>query len=279
MNSPRVWRLFCSLAACSFLSAPTVHAQDAADQIRKKLAEFQKVADSSADTSKEWQQLKPALLAPLKRGQFSLQAGHLYGALDEVGQAWIYVSSHDEILRHPEIATEGMKAFDKEWARVDAVLKRQERTYSSYSWADRPAAVRALSQAWFGKTRRMFDGGRGFAISTKPEDGVFYLGSAQATSAMAVFCGTVRLTEKGKPRTMRSYLPEIEALDQQVQAAYAPPASIDHHADFIRLSALMKDARELDASQSYDGSLLQYLEATRLYSMIATPATDSLNED
>ncbi|MFI4946567.1 MAG: hypothetical protein ACHP85_25030, partial [Burkholderiales bacterium] len=47
----------------------------------------------------------------------------------------------------------------------------------------------------------------------------------------------------------------------EVLAAYRPPASIDRHSDFIRASAALKEAHELDALGLRYGALLRYLQA------------------
>ena len=54
---------------------------------------------------------------------------------------------------------------------------------------------------------------------------------------------------------------EIDALEAELLAAYRPPASIDSHRDFIRASAALKEARELDAAGLRYGALLRYLQA------------------
>lgn len=60
-------------------------------------------------------------------------------------------------------------------------------------------------------------------------------------------------------------LPELVALQQNTNAAFQPPRSIDLHARFIALNSALKLAEELDARKFYAGALYQYLEAVRHY--------------
>jgi hypothetical protein len=58
-----------------------------------------------------------------------------------------------------------------------------------------------------------------------------------------------------------------------VLAAYRPPASIERHTDFIRASASLKEAHELDALGLRHGALLRYLQAAQRFApSAAVPA-------
>jgi hypothetical protein len=65
-----------------------------------------------------------------------------------------------------------------------------------------------------------------------------------------------------KPPPVRAITGEIAALQHELLKAYRPPASIDRHPEFIGVSSLLKEARELDASGLRYGALLRYLQAT-----------------
>ncbi len=65
--------------------------------------------------------------------------------------------------------------------------------------------------------------------------------------------------------------PEIAAVEDELLSAYAPPASIDSHPVFIRISALLKEARELDAAGLRVGALYRLLDARLRLSRLAHP--------
>ena len=116
--------------------------------------------------------------------------------------------------------------------------------------------------------RPLYQGGRAFAVATGPKDGVYYLGEAKANGEVALFCRSLRFDGSSQPLAVRSYIPEIDRLQEKVRAVYQPPLSIDRHSEFISLNSTLKLARELDAAKLYYGALYQYLVALRLYSVL-----------
>src|SRR5262249_43493159 len=78
---------------------------------------------------------------------------------------------------------------------------------------------------------------------------------------------------------LRSLVPELQTLQQKVNAAFQPPKSIDLHPRFISLNSTIKLAEELDASRFYAGALLSYLEAVRHYGMLDAPPLDASGQN
>ena len=143
------------------------------------------------------------------------------------------------------------------------------------NWNHLPVVVQALAQSAEGRTQPLLEGGRGFATSTAPKDGLFYLGQAQGEAEFAKFCAGLNLSRQGSSLPLRSMLPELQALQEKTNAAFQPPRSIDLHSRFIALNSTIKLADELDASRSYAGSLYQYLEAVRHYGMLSVAPLDA----
>jgi len=137
------------------------------------------------------------------------------------------------------------------------------------------AAIRALAEAAEGRTGPLLDGARGFAVSAKPGDGLFYLGEVRGQMQFAQFSARVEMARRGPATPLRSYAPELEALQQKVNAAFVPPRSIEQHPIFIAMNSALKLARELDASRRYAGALYQYLEATRMFNMLDAAPVDA----
>src|SRR5205823_4966333 len=101
--------------------------------------------------------------------------------------------------------------FEKEWAQASTGLDTFRRGFAARNWSAAPAAVRALAEAAATRTGPLLDGSRGFALTTKPGDGLFYLGQVLGQAAFARFCATLDLTRKGRAPPLRSLLPELEA--------------------------------------------------------------------
>jgi hypothetical protein len=135
-----------------------------------------------------------------------------------------------------------------------------------------------LSERAQGRAIPLLEGGRGFATATGPKDGLFYVGQAEGEAAFAKFCASLNLGTKRSTFPLRSLLPELETLQEKVNAAFQPPKSIDLHSRFIALNSEIKLAQELDATRFYAGALYSYLEAVRHYGMLDAPALDSAQQ-
>src|SRR5262249_29484610 len=93
-------------------------------------------------------------------------------------------------------------------------------------------------------------------------------GQAEGEAEFARICSMVWFERTSKAFPLRSFLPEIQVLQDKTNAEFKPPRSIELHSRFIALNATMKAARELDAAKLYAGALYQYLEATRNFGML-----------
>jgi hypothetical protein len=127
-----------------------------------------------------------------------------------------------------------------------------------------------MSESALTRTSPLMSGSMGFATTTQPRDGLYYMGQALGEAEFARFCATLKLSRKTRTAPVRSMLPELQVLQEKTNAAFKPPRSIDLHPRFIALNATIKLARELDAARFYSGALYQYLEALRRYVMLDT---------
>jgi len=175
-------------------------------------------------------------------------------------------------------------------ARIKSQLKTMqieltafEKQATQQNWDAAPAAVRALAEKATGQTLNLLEGAHGFAILTDVEKGalsenyasaLYYAGESRASAQFNAFCYTLDLPRKPAAFPLRSISPELQQLQTRVMAAYRPPRSVKHHADFIRLNATLKLAGELDAAKLYAGALYQYLDATQQFALLdaAAPA-------
>jgi hypothetical protein len=165
-------------------------------------------------------------------------------------------------------------AFEAEWKTVSQSLAKLNQQSRNKDWSSSPVAVRALSETALARSVPLLDGGRGFAISTKPADGLLYLGQAQGEAAFAYFASGLSLAQTSAAMPLRSYLPELQKLQARTNQAFQPPRSVQLHQRFIALNSALKLAQELDMQKFYAGSLYQYLEATRHFAMLDAPAVE-----
>ncbi len=172
-----------------------------------------------------------------------------------------------------------MAHLDAEWTRMGDVLRENLGTPSPGAFDGVPAAARALGEAASAQARGYYQATLDYAHNTMPDQGFYYLGSAEGQRAAAAFCRTLATPASLQAPALRSIRPELRSLEADMLAVYRPPLSIDRHGEFIVASSTMKEARELDAAGLHHGALLRYLQAAQLFAPLRQPAAPALAGD
>ena len=250
-------------------------AQDAKSEFQSKVqSEISRLQQSLKErpiSDPDFASLGPSIEADLASAARALESGQLYLSLERLVQAEDLLQGARFISEKSAAVKTGYPAFEAEWKNVSQNLAESNRATREQNWTSSPAAVRALSETALARTVPLLDGGRGFALSTKPADGLFYVGQAQGEAAFARFAAALPLSSNTQPFPLRSFLPELQKLQEKVNAAFQPPRSVQLHERFIALNSSLKLAQELDSQKFYAGALYQYLEATRHYGMLDAP--------
>jgi hypothetical protein len=276
-NSCRV--LFTTLIfVLVLLAAPGASAQDASSRIKAEIARLQQSLKEKPITNPDFPNLNSAIGDQLKDSAAALAAGRLYSALERLGQAENLLQGARYTDENAGAINESLPAFEAQWGKTSLELAALDKSARQRDWSHTLAGVRAISEAAQGRTLPLLEGGRGFATATKPKDGLFYTGQAQGEAAFAAFVAKLDFSRKGAPVPLHSLLPELQTLQEKVNAAFQPPRSIDMHPRFIALNSAIKAARELDSSRAYAGSLYQYLEAVRHYGMLNPAVPDATKQ-
>lgn len=267
------------LIALSFASLLAVrnaqaYAQDAATQTKAEIGRLQQSLKEKPIVSPDLADLGKGIEQRLNDADFARSSGRLYLSLESLGQAEDYFQAIRTIEEKADAIKDSLPAFEAEWGKASLEYAALDKEARQRDWNRAPAAIRALSESAQGRTIPLLEGGRGFATSTKPQDGLVYMGEAKGEAAFAAFLYGLNIARKGSAFPLHSLLPELEALQEKVNAAFQPPRSIDMHPRFINLNSTLKFARELDSSKSYAGALYQYLEATRHYGMLDPAVPD-----
>jgi hypothetical protein len=272
MTSPRLPSL---IAVLSLIIALPAAGQDTTVELRAEIDRLQQSLKQKPVESTILPGMAPMIQNALKGASDALSAGQIYLSLERLSSAFDLLGGVRAVVDNSEaVRAGGMPAFETKWNQTSMVLAALEK--ESRGWpADDAAATLALRQAAQTRSGPLLEGGRGFAVSTAPADGLLYVGEAQGQADFVRFCETLRLPAKGSAWHQRSFLPELQALQEKTNAAFQPPRSIDQHPRFIALNSTLKLAGELDASKFYAGALYQYLEAVRHFGMLDAPALNA----
>jgi hypothetical protein len=280
VTTKNISRVFMALsfAGLLFVENAEAYAQDAAAQTKAEIDRLQQSLKAQPTQSPDLADLVKGIEQRLKDADSARSAGLLYLSLENLGQAEDYFQAIRTIEAKADAIKDNLPAFETEWGKATLEYAALDKQARQRDWNRFPAAVRALSESAQGHTIPLLEGSRGFATSTKPQDGLAYLGEAKGEAAYATFLYGLSIARKGAPFPLRSILPELEALQEKTNAAFQPPRSIDMHPRFINLNATLKFARELDSSKAYAGALYQYLEATRHYGMLDPVVPDEAKQ-
>jgi hypothetical protein len=171
-----------------------------------------------------------------------------------------------------------MAAFEAEWRRVGGILKEDlSLPAASALAAVRPTAMRAMAEVALAKLPVYYHASLDYGRNTAPESGLFYLGAAQAQRDFALLARRLSVPKAPPPPPVRALDADLDALQSEVLAAYRPPASVDKHPEFIVVSSLIKEARELGAAGWRYGALLRYLQAAMRFGVLRplAPGTEA----
>ena len=266
------------LVALSLLLAvgiPSPAQNPVSTQINAEIARLRQLIKDTHITDKDLAPLAKMVEDSLDGASAALNSGQTYLALERVGQANDLLQGARAADNKAEVEKGGLPAFQAQWNKASLRLTALDKDAHSRKWTNTPLAVQAMAEAAQGRAIPLLEGGQGFAVSTKPTDGLLYVGEAQGEADFAAFLTTLTFDDKKTPFPLRSLLPELQSLQSKANAAFQPPKSIDLHSRFIALNSYIKLAQELDASRFYAGALYAYLEAVRHYGMLDTPALDA----
>ena len=260
------------------VSGPIATGQDASLRIKSQIDQLRHTLESKPGARPEWKDVKPEIAESLQRADDDLRTGRLYVSLEELAGAWDSIRGAEGVTEktEEELLKEGLPGIEAKIKRVRIEFTDFEKQAMQKNWDAAPVAVRALAEKAASQTLNLLEGAHGFAILTDVEkralfenyaSALYYAGESRGQAQFSAFCYTLNLPRKNAAFPLRSISPELHQLQTQVMAAYRPPRSVEHHADFIHLNATLKLAGELDAAKLYAGALYQYLDATQQLAM------------
>ena len=257
-------RILWVVALC--LMSCVAPAQSSNAKVRAKIARMQEFAKVQPADDEYWKDLKPGVERYLMLADEALKAGRLYFAIEELGKANEYAAAYQFMKQGP--ATLTMSGFESQWKKSSVQLAALDREAKQRKWAGVPIAVRALAESAQGQGPTLVEASRAYATVTSADSGYFYLGQATADEDFARFVHGLGVKSKSAGFAPRSIVPEIQKLQDKINAAFVPPRSIEKHKDFIHLNSTLKLAGELDAAQLYAGALYQYLQAVIQFELL-----------
>jgi hypothetical protein len=233
------------------------------ERLASEIARWQIFADTHPSRSEMWSDVRTNTKPGLSSAADALAKGQRALALQKLASARINLAAFDYLDSEPASMVDAA-GFEAEWKRMGKVLEAEITTPRPDALAGiRPAVARALAEAALLQVRAYYEAGLDYGRNTMARDGLFYVGAAQAQRDFVTLAGTL-LPPSPKPLPpLRFLAADLDRFEDALLAAYIPPASIEHHSDFIAASAALKEARELDAAGLRYGALYKYLQAAQ----------------
>jgi len=255
VRSPAAFLVLCLAASAARGGEPPPQP----DRLAAELDRWKTLAAATTSPDPIWTRAKETAQPNLARAEAALKAGRRHLALLALGEAGTTLSAAAFVVSRPAAERTDADAFEAEWRRLGRELATtpSPRAFEGI----RPAAQRALGEAALAQVGVYYRASLDYGKSTTPESGLFYLGTARAQRELADFCRGSGERSTAVPPPLRRLDVELDALEDELLPLYRPPLSIDRHRDFIGVSAVLKEARELTASGLLHGALLRYLEA------------------
>ena len=175
-----------SFATFLFVANAKAPAQDAAAQTKAEIERLQQSLKENPIQSPDLADLAKGIDQRLKDAESARSAGRLYLGLENLGQAEDYFQAVRTIEAKADAIKDNLPAFEAEWGKASleyAALDKQ----AHQRIGALPCCGPRLSESAQGRTIPLLEGSRGFATSTKPQDGLAYLGEAKGEAAYAVF--------------------------------------------------------------------------------------------
>jgi hypothetical protein len=233
-----------------------------ADPLAAEIARLSAILHGAPDDD-FWKQIQGGPGTMLGRAEQALKDGRRNLALQRLGFARSDIAAAAWVMGRPAQERSDETAFEAAWERLGRDREREFRMPAATAFDGvRPALVRGLAEAAAAQAGTLYRASLDYGRSTEPLYGLFYAGTGEAQIEYAAFLRGLSDKRAPAPPVLRSFAPDLDALEDQLLKSYKPPVSIDRHGEFITASASLKEARELDAAGLRYGALVKLLDAT-----------------
>jgi hypothetical protein len=240
------------------------------DPLAAEIARWKDFIRTNRATDEDWKSLRDITEPVIARAAQALADRRRLYALHLLSAARPLLAAQKYTIDQPAAAHEQMNALEAEWRKVGKKLQPVMGGNNSPSFSHLNAANRAVAETALSEIKPYYDASLEYGKNTAPEYGLYYLGSATSQMDFVKFCSTLSESSLKKPPNVTNLPAELEQFEDDLLAEYKPPASMDQHPLFIRVSAMIKESREMyDAGLKY-GALYRYLDARVRFSRLKT---------
>lgn len=256
-------RLLPVIVVMSALFAVTglIYPETPKDPLASEIQKWQEYTRDNKSTDENWTQLKGTVEPILNRAERSVQQGKRLYALHLLGAVRVFLAANQYLEKAPADAHQQMGAMEEEWKKTGVILDPVISGKNPVQLGGRSAAVQAVGELAESEIKPYYEASVEYGRNTDADAGLYYIGSALAQYDMARFCASFDGGKETGGLKVSNLTQEMNGFEDELLSQYKPPASVDSHPLFIRTSAMLKEARELESAGKFDGALYEYLNA------------------
>lgn len=247
-------------------------------ELTREIARWQEFAKQVPTDNEDGKAIRESSRPLLDDAQAALASDRPWLALSRLSVVWSNLAATRWVESQDPAARKSLTALEKEWQRAGGPPSADsDVTAAAFASSFASAAGRALADAALLEAGGYYEASLEYGRNTVADAGFFYLGAMRGQHEFARLATSVAAPRdaRGKalpPPALRDLGVEIAALENELLLAYRPPASIESHSIFIRISALLKEAHELNDGGRRFGALHRLLDARHRLSRLTRPA-------
>jgi hypothetical protein len=252
--------------------------------LAREVARWQEFANQVPADYEDGKAIREGSRPLLDDARTALATNRPWLALSRLSVVWGNLAAARWVESQDPAARKSLTALEKEWQRAGGPpAADSDVTTAAFASSFASAAGRALAEAALLEAGGYYEASLEYGRNTVADAGFFYLGAMRGQHEFARLATSLAAPRdaQGKalpPPALRDLSVEIAALENELLQAYRPPASIESHPIFIRVSALLKEAHELNDGGRRLGALHRLLDARHRLSRLTRPAALSFDE-
>jgi hypothetical protein len=203
-----------------------------------------------------------------------LAADRLFSSLYKLQNLWLGVVSSSYNDKQSLVVQDKLPLLEVEWKKVGADLALKDKKFSPAVINKLPALVRAIIEASRHRSRPLYQSSILYGKNTNPNQGLYYMGNAEANIDLALFNQNLRFQTKKTNVKFVSLGKELNQLEREIIEAYRTSSPAEQ-TRYNALNAALKLAQELNERAWFEGAMLKYLDVVQSFGLLKDPSANS----
>ncbi|MBX7173352.1 MAG: hypothetical protein K1X72_20455 [Pyrinomonadaceae bacterium] len=203
-----------------------------------------------------------------------LSANRLFAGLYKLQNLWLGVESFNYNEKKSLVVQDKLPLLEVEWKKMGDELNGKEKQFSSVAINKLPALARAVIEASRHRSKPLYQSSILYGKNTNPNQGLYYMGNAQANIDLALFTQNLRFTAKKTSPKFDSLEKELTQLEREIIEAYRT-STPEEQTRYNAINAALKLAQELNERGWFEGTALKYLDVVSAFGLLKNPSVNS----